>query len=127
AEIQDELTFSGIRPLSQQRMLSAAPYLATQPQRHALNSTLEKAYIAGLMSDADLTGNLDSAQQNTDGNNLSLQRVKWEVLIAETKALEAEYTTLYLGQVIDDATFRGFLGGIGLQPWMISIAAGKAE
>jgi hypothetical protein len=127
AEIQEELTFSGIRPLSQQRMLSAAPYLATQPQRHALNSTLEKAYIAGLMSDADLTGNLDSAQQNTDGNNLSLQRVKWEVLIAETKALEAEYTTLYLGQVIDDATFRGFLGGIGLQPWMISIAAGKAE
>jgi hypothetical protein len=127
AEIANELTFSGIRPVSQQRMLTAAPYLATQPQRHALWATLEKAYVAGLLDDAGLTDNIDSAQNNTDRNNLILQKVKWDVLIAETKALEAEYTTLYLSQVIDDATFRGFLGGIGLQPWMISIAAGKAE
>jgi hypothetical protein len=127
AEITDELTFTGMRPVSQARMEHAAPYLATQTERRSLISTLEKAYIAGLMADADLTGNIDSAENNTTRDNLILQRVKWEVLVTETKALEAEYTTLYFGQVIDDATFRGYLGGIGLQPWMISIAAAKAE
>ena len=41
ADIRDELTFSGMRPASQARMLLAAPYLATQTQRSQLISALE--------------------------------------------------------------------------------------
>jgi len=127
AEIQDELTFSGIRPLSQQRMLTAAPFLATQPQRHALMSTLEKAYTAGLLDDFGLTDNIDSAQHNTDRDNLILQKVKWDVLIEETKGLTSEYATLFLGSVIDDPTYRSYLSGIGLEPWKVNLEASKAE
>jgi hypothetical protein len=127
AEIQDELTFSGIRPLSQQRMLTAAPYLATQPQRHALWATLEKAYVAGLLDDPGLTSNIDSANQNTNRDNLILQKVRWDVLIEETKGLTTEYTTLFLGSVIDDPTYRSYLSGIGLQPWKVNLEASKAE
>jgi hypothetical protein len=127
AEINDELTFSGMRPLSQRRMLLAAPYLATNSERNTLRSTLEKAYIAGLMDDATLTDNVNSIEQNTDRANLVLQRVKWEVLIQESKDLETEYTTMFVGNLIDDPTFRALLSGIGLQPWKVNTVAAKAE
>jgi len=54
AEIADELTFSGMRPVSQHRMLVAAPYLASASARSALRSTAESAYVEGLLSDQDL-------------------------------------------------------------------------
>ena len=127
AEINDELTFGGMRPVSQTRMLHAAPYLATNPQRSALRSTLEKAYIAGLMDDPTLTSNLDSIEQNVDRNNLVLQRAKWEVLIQESKDFESEYTTMFIGGLIDDPTFRTLLSGIGLQSWKVNTVAAKAE
>jgi len=127
AEITNELTFSGMRPASQERMQRAAPYLATNTERNALRSTLEKAYIAGLMDDPTLTDNVDSIEQNTDRANLVLQRVKWEVLIQETKDLEAEYTTLFSAGLMDDPTFRANLSGIGLQPWKVNTVAAKAE
>jgi hypothetical protein len=127
AEISDELTFGGLRPVSQARMLHAAPYLATQPERRQLLGTLEKAYTAGLIDDPTLTGSIDSAEQNTDRHNLVLTRVKYEVLIQEAKALEAEYTTMFLGGVINDQVYRSYLAGIGLQPWMVNLVAGKAE
>jgi len=43
------------------------------------------------------------------------------------KDLEAEYTTMYLGGLIDDPTYRSYLQGIGLQPDMLNFIAGKAE
>ena len=59
--------------------------------------------------------------------SLIFARVHLQQLVAETKALEVEYTTQYKGQVIDDATFRANLAGLGLQPFAINMAAGKAE
>jgi len=50
-DIADELTFSGMRPVSQARMLQAAPYLATASERSALRSTLVTAHTAGLLND----------------------------------------------------------------------------
>ena len=65
-DIKDELTFRGMRPASQARMLLAVPYLATQTQRSQLISALESAYAAGLLADADYTARVDSAWQNSD-------------------------------------------------------------
>lgn len=127
ADIQDELTFSGLRPASMKRYLLAAPYLATNTERNTLRSSIEKAYIAGLLSDADLENQVNSAEQNTDRNSLILTRARLEKLIAATKDLEAEYTTMYIGNLIDDATYRANLSGIGLQPDMVNFLAGKAE
>jgi hypothetical protein len=127
AEIQDELTFNGMRPTSQQRMIHAAPYLATQPERHALRATIEKVYIAGLSTDTELTAAVDSSEQNTDRDALILQRCQLEKLLLGVKDLEAEYTSLYLGQLIDDSTYRNYLTGIGLQADSINFLAGKAE
>jgi hypothetical protein len=127
AEIADELTFSAMRPISQARMLRAAPWLATATQRTALVAEIEAAAVAGLLSDGDVTAQVDSAQQNEDRDQLILSRVHLQQLVAETKDLETEYTTLFVAGVIDDATFRGNLAAIGLQPWKVNTVAAKAE
>ncbi|HVI10974.1 MAG TPA: hypothetical protein VND65_22000, partial [Candidatus Binatia bacterium] len=89
-DIQDELTFSGMRPASQSRMLTAAPYLATASERSSLRSTIESAYVAGLLSDQDLQSQVLAIEQNTDLAGLVLARGRLQKLIAETKALETE-------------------------------------
>jgi hypothetical protein len=127
AEIADELTFAAMRPTSQHRMLVAAPYLASQSQRNSLRSTLETAYAAGLLSDQDLAQRLESAETDTDRNSLSVSRARLQKLIAETKGLEAEYTTLVQGGLMTDAAYRANLAGLGIQPDMVNIIAGKAE
>ena len=127
SDITDELTFSGMRQVSQARMLQAAPYLATASERSSLRAELQAAYVAGLYSDAQLTQAVQAAEQNTDLAGLVLQTAQLKKLIAETKALEAEYVTLYLAGLLDDATLRSDLAGIGLQPDMVNMVAGKAE
>ncbi len=127
ADIADELTFSGLRPASMKRYLLAAPFLATNTERNALKSSLEKAYIAGLFDAPTLSARIDSAEQNVDRDSLVLERADLELLIAATKDLEAEYTTMYIGGLIDDPTYRSYLAGIGLQPNMVNFVAGKAE
>jgi hypothetical protein len=109
-------------------MLHAAPYLATNPQRSAALDAAEKAYIAGLMDDPTLTSNLDSIEQNVDRNNPgTAARQMGRILIQESKDFEAEYTTMFIGGLMDDPTFRTLLSGIGLQPWKVNTVAAKAE
>jgi hypothetical protein len=127
AEIADELTFSAMRPVSQDRMIRAAPYLATAPMRSQLRSALEAAHTAGILSDADLTSNLDAAESNFDRDNLILQASRWKLLVKETATLEAEYATLFRAGLINDIAYRNYLTGIGLQPGYVNIVAGKAE
>jgi hypothetical protein len=126
-EIADELTFSAMRSTSQHRMLKAAPYLASASQRSALRSTLESAYVAGVLSETDLTTRLAEAETDTDRDSLSLSRARLQKLISETKALEAEYTTLFAAGLMTDDAYRANLAGIGLQPDMVNIVASKAE
>ena len=59
--------------------------------------------------------------------SLILAKVHLQQLVAETKALETEYTTLYKAGLLDDPTFRSYLETIGLQPFMVNIVAAKAE
>ena len=127
AQIQDELTFAAMRPVSQARMRQAAPYLATATQRSALLSELQSAAVAGLLSDQDLLAQVDAAESNTDRDQLILSRVHLQQLVAETKALETEYSTLYKAGLMADDLFRANLQAIGLQPFMVNIVAAKAE
>lgn len=127
ADIADELTFSGMRPASQKRLLAGANYLATQSYRTKLEANLEAAHAAGLISDQELTDGIDSAEQNYNRDSLILTASNYKKLVAIAKDLEAEYTTLYLARLIDDATFRSYLAGIGIQPDMVNALAGKAE
>jgi hypothetical protein len=126
-DIKDELTFRGMRPASQARMLLAVPYLATQTQRSQLISALESAYAAGLLADADYTARVDSAWQNSDRDSLALAAAQLRKLVKLAADLETEYTTLYKATLIDDADFRSYLSGIGLQPDYVNAVAGKAE
>jgi hypothetical protein len=127
AEIADELTFSGMRPASQHRMIVAAGYLSTQPQRHQLQAAYEAQYRTGLLDQADLTSLLDAADHNTDRNDLILRRVNSEILVDEAKLLIVEYAGLFKGGVWTDTTYRTQLAGLGLQQWKIDLEAGKAE
>ena len=125
--ISDELTFSGMRPISQTRMQTAAPFLATAAQRTELIDTVESACVQGLLADADVRSLLSYANSTSDQGSLILATAHLKILIQETKDLESEYSTLYYGGVIDDLTFRSYLSGIGLQQWKINTVAGKAE
>jgi len=116
-----------MRPVSQARMLRAAPYLATAGERSSLRSTLESAYVAGVLSDADLQAQVVAAEQNTDLAGLVLARAHLQKLVAETKSFETEYTSLFIGGIIDDATYREALAAIGLQPDMVNSIAARAE
>ncbi len=114
-DITDELTFSGMRPASQRRMLLAAPWLATKPERDQLKATLEKSYVAGLIGDADLHQQLDELDQNVDRDALVMARVQLEKRIAFAKELENAYTIQFRANVIDGAQLQSFLSGLGLQ------------
>jgi hypothetical protein len=127
ADIADELTFSAMRPVSQHRMLLAAPYLATAAERSSLRSTIESAAVAGLLADADVTSQLDAAESNTDRDSLCLAKVHLQQLVANAKALEAEYSALFKVGLMTDDAFRGALAAIGLQQWAIDMVAAKAE
>ena len=126
-DIKDELTFRGMRPASQARMLLAVPYLATQTQRSQLISALESAYAAGLLADSDYTARVDSAWQNSDRDSLALAAAQLRKLVKLAADLETEYTTMFKGGLIDDVTFRSYLSGIGLQLDYVNAIAGKAE
>jgi hypothetical protein len=138
-DLVDELTFAGVRPASQNRLLTAAPWIATKSERDQLRSALEQAYIAGLLSDPGLTQQLDGLDQNTDRDALVLQRVQLEKRIAFTKELAASYRQEYISNVFTLAQYENFLQGIGLQQdfintriavdqaHVLSIATRKAE
>jgi len=108
-------------------MKLAAPWLATQPYRTSLIAELRAAYRAGILSDEQLTDGVDDAQRNTDMKSLVLTTAKYAALVDETKALEAEYTALYLVGVMDEQDLVSHLQNIGLQPWAVHMIAGKAE
>lgn len=127
SDIADELTFAGMRTVSQHRFLLASAWIATNPQRNKLIAAIEAAYRAGMMADADFTSNIDSANHNVDADNLLLTAMHWDLLVTETKMLEKEYVDMYIGGVHDDATLRTDLATIGLQPGYIDIVAGAAE
>jgi hypothetical protein len=138
-DLVDELTFAGVRPASQNRLLTAVPWIATKSERDQLRSALEQAYIAGLLSDPGLTQQLDGLDQNTDRDALVLQRVQLEKQIAFTKELAASYRQEYISNVFTLAQYENFLQGIGLQQdfintriavdqaHVLSIATRKAE
>jgi hypothetical protein len=127
AEIADELTFSGMRPASQHRMIVAAGYLSTQPQRHQLQAAYEAQYRIGLLDQADLTKLLDAADHNTDRDDLIIRRVNSEILVDEAKLLIVEYASLFKVGSWTDTQYRAQLAGLGLQQWKIDLEAGKAE
>jgi hypothetical protein len=127
SDLTDELTFDGMRQVSQQRLLAAAPYLATASQRNSYISALESAYAAGLYADNDFQSAVTNAQTILDLPTLTLLSAKVKKLVAETKAIETEYATLYKAGLLDDATFRSNLAAIGLQPDMVDTVAARAE
>jgi len=127
ADIQDELTFSGMRQVSQQRMLLAAPYLATNSQRTQLFGSIEKAYSAGLLADADVTGQIDSAENNFNRDDLILRKLHLDEQVALAKALETEYTTMYKVGLLTSDVYANNLAGIGLQQWKIDALKGVAD
>lgn len=115
-DLTDELTFSGMRPSSQKRLLTAAPWLATNSQRGKLKATLEKLYVEGMLSDADLDQELAQLNHNIDGDAMSLRAAQIEKQIVFAKRLEIAYSKQFISGFILDTQYRALLEGIGLQP-----------
>jgi hypothetical protein len=127
AAIQDEMTFTGMRPLSQTRILQVGAYLSSNTARQKYESALEKQYIEGLLSLADFQNAWLAAEQNLDRGNLIQLYVTTERLTTEVLKMESEYTTMYIGQVIDDPTYRSYLEGLGLDSDKVTVIAGYGE
>ena len=127
ADIDDELIFTGMRARSRARYKLVAPFLATSTERSALRSEIESAYAAGLLADADLTGQIDSAFHNTDRDSLLLATAHLKAQIALAKALETEYSTMFQAGLITDAVLRANLEGLGLQAWRVDSIIGVQD
>ena len=126
-EIRDELTFRGMRRISQDRMLRAAAYQATNTERNRYKAELEKAYAAGLLDDSDLVNQYDGADQILDRGALLLGTNHLSIQIDTAKALETEYSTLFAAGLIDQITYEADLAGIPLQPWKANNLAAVQE
>lgn len=114
-DILDELNFAGMRSASQQRMLTAAPWLATSAQRSQLKTAIENKYINGLIDDNDLAQELAQLEQRTDGDSMTIERAQIEKLIAFTKKLEHAYRQEFIAGFVNAAQYQSLLEGIGLQ------------
>jgi hypothetical protein len=128
-DILDELNFAGMRGASQQRMLTAAPWLATTSQRSQLKTALENKYTNGLMADADLSQELQELANNIDGDAMTIQRVQIEKQIAFAKKLERAYRQEFIAGLLSTAQYQSLLEGIGLQSDWINnaLAADMAD
>lgn len=114
-EINDELTFSGMRPASQARLLKAAPYLATATYRSEYRGSLHSAFVAGLIDESEYTDEVDGAERNLDRDNLILLRARLDKRMASVKELENAYSIQFIGHLIDLPTYESLLSGLGLQ------------
>jgi hypothetical protein len=108
-------------------MVLASGYIATEPERKALEAELVSAYVAGLLSDSDLSQLIDSAEQNTNRDSLIVTTAKWKRLVKTTADLEIEYSTLFRSGLISDSQYRSFLSAIGLQDSVANVIAAKSE
>jgi hypothetical protein len=126
-DLADEMTFRGVRPESQHRILLAAPFIATQKERDALRGTIEKAYAGGLFADIDFTGRIDALEHETDRTRLILDRARLERTLAVLKEVENAYETEFLAGITDAPTYQSKLQGIGLQLDYVAGIMAKAE
>src|SRR5216683_473067 len=104
------------RQSSQHRLMLAAAYLGTEPERGKLRSALERFYAAGMISDNDLVDRLKSAEHNTDRFNLLLETVQLEKQIALAKEYEAAYSHEFVNGLLDAPGYQSALEGLGIQP-----------
>ena len=80
-----------------------------------------------MLSDADLTNQLNGIEHNNDRDNMALASAKWRKIIKITADLEAEYATLYVGGLLSDAELHANLTAIGLQVDYANAVAARAE
>lgn len=112
ATARDELTFAGIRPKSQDRMIAGAAYLVADPYRKQVVASLEAEYANGLIDDADFQS-LEAATRHTnDIDALTLQRAQLQRHIKLSGELEAAYLALGLSGLIDEPTYTSLLAGL---------------
>src|SRR5260370_11485458 len=116
ADVDDELTFGGMRQSSQHRLIAAAAFLGTEPQRHKFESSLERIYGAGLISDNNFIEGVKSAEHNTDRYDLVLRAVQLEKQLALAKAYEAAYSHEFVNGLLDPPSYQSALEGLQLQP-----------
>ena len=116
ADVVDELTFAGMRQTSQHRLVLAAAYLGTEPERGKLRSALEAMYRAGMISDNDFVSRLESAEHNTNRTNLLLETVQLEKQIVLAKENESAYSREFLAGLLDAPGYQMALEGLGMQP-----------
>lgn len=126
-DLVDEMTFRGVRPASQHRILLAAPFVASQKERDALRGTLEKAYAGGLFADVDFTDRINALEQETDRPRLILERAKLERALGVLKEIENAYETEFLAGITDAPTYQSKLQGLGLQLDYVTGMMAKAE
>ena len=112
ATARDELTFAGIRPKSQDRMIAGAAYLVADPYRKQVVASLEAEYANGLIDDTDFTNATVATRHTNDIDALTLQRAQLQRHIKLSGELEAAYLALGLSGLIDEPTYASLLAGL---------------
>jgi len=127
ADARNELTFSGLRPQSQDRLITAGHYLAAEPFRKQTQAAYETMYEEGLLTDGQLTNNIDSTRHTNDIDQLMLLRAQVLKVVKFTREYVTAYTDLIIGGLIDLQTFQSDLQLLGYQQDAINARSSVVE
>jgi hypothetical protein len=115
AQARSELTFGGLRPQSQDNMIAAGRYLAAEPFRKQTQAAYETMYEEGLLTDQQLTNNIDSTRHTNDIDQLMLLRAQALKVVKFSKEYVTAYIDLALVTLIDIPTLTSDLQSLGYQ------------
>lgn len=127
AQTRDELTFSGLRPQSQENMIAAGKYLAADPFRKQTQAAYETMYEEGLLSDVQLSTNIDSTRHTNDIDQLMVLRAQVLKVVKFTKEYVTSYVDLAIAGLIDIPTFQADMASLGYQPDAINARSAVIE
>lgn len=114
ADLTDEMTFSGMRPASQARMLLLAPYLASNTERNEYKSAIVKAFEAGHMDQPTFSSSLADAEHNTDPASLRFRAASVNHATSFINELRNAYQALFINGFIDQPTYQADLTSLGI-------------
>lgn len=114
AEIQDELSFSGLRPASIDRMKRIAHELALQPYKQQALNTIKNAYERGTISDADFSSLLAEFNLPDGADHFIQLEIAHRKLEQLAELYRKSVTEAYQYGEITDADYVPRLEAIGI-------------
>lgn len=127
SDLKDELTFSGMRPASQARMLLLAPYLASNTERNEYKAALQTAFEENVIDAPTFESSLSSAEHDTNGVGLREKAAAVKAALRHIAVMEKGFTDLYTNGFTDLPTYQANLSTLGTPSTWVTLKVLEAN